>query len=87
MPAEVTRFPPPWTVDEGDAELDWRCFIVRDANGDALAYVSTPEQKCIGWPEQKYISDASRMAPKLGSFVQASGLGRIIYRRIRARTV
>ena len=39
MPAEVTRFPPPWIVDEGDAELDRRCFIVRDANGDALAYV------------------------------------------------
>jgi hypothetical protein len=28
------RFPPPWTVDEL-AE----CFIVRDANGQALSYV------------------------------------------------
>jgi hypothetical protein len=28
------RFPPPWSVDETDA-----CFIVRDANGQALAYV------------------------------------------------
>jgi hypothetical protein len=28
------RFPPPWTVEETDA-----CFIVRDANGHALAYV------------------------------------------------
>jgi hypothetical protein len=28
------RFPPPWTVDETDA-----CFIVRDANCQALAYV------------------------------------------------
>ena len=27
-------FPPPWTADEPDA-----CFIVRDANGQALAYV------------------------------------------------
>jgi hypothetical protein len=27
------RFPPPWTVEETDA-----CFIVRDANGQALAY-------------------------------------------------
>ena len=26
------RFPPPWSVDETDA-----CFIVRDANGQALA--------------------------------------------------
>jgi hypothetical protein len=28
------RFPPPWSVEETDA-----CFIVRDANGHALAYV------------------------------------------------
>ena len=32
--AEVRRFPPPWTAEETDA-----CFIVRDANGQALAYV------------------------------------------------
>ena len=28
------RFPPPWSVEEPDP-----CFIVRDANGQALAYV------------------------------------------------
>ena len=28
------RFPPPWSADETDA-----CFIVPDANGQALAYV------------------------------------------------
>jgi hypothetical protein len=28
------RFPPPWSVEELDA-----CFIVRDHNGQALAYV------------------------------------------------
>ena len=28
------RFPPPWPVEDPDA-----CFIVRDANGQALAYV------------------------------------------------
>jgi hypothetical protein len=28
------RFPPPWSGEETDA-----CFIVRDANGQALAYV------------------------------------------------
>jgi hypothetical protein len=28
------RFPPPWIAEEADA-----CFIVRDANGQALAYV------------------------------------------------
>jgi hypothetical protein len=28
------RFPPPWTAEETEA-----CFIVRDLNGQALAYV------------------------------------------------
>jgi len=28
------RFPPPWTVEELDA-----CFMVRDHDGQALAYV------------------------------------------------
>jgi hypothetical protein len=28
------RFPPPWTVEELD-----ECFVVRDNNGQALAYV------------------------------------------------
>lgn len=28
------RFPPPWSVEETDA-----CFIVRDSDGQALAYV------------------------------------------------
>jgi hypothetical protein len=30
----LDRFPPPWTVEEKFA-----CFIVRDANGQALAYI------------------------------------------------
>jgi hypothetical protein len=33
------RFPPPWTVDEPDMKLGQDCYIVRDANGHALAYV------------------------------------------------
>jgi hypothetical protein len=33
------RFPPPWTVEETDA-----CFIVRDANGQALVYVYFEEE-------------------------------------------
>ena len=32
MPAR--RFPPPWSVEELSA-----CFVVRDHNGQALAYV------------------------------------------------
>ncbi len=31
---QTRRFPPPWSAEETDA-----CFIVRDANGQALAYV------------------------------------------------
>jgi hypothetical protein len=33
------RFPPPWSVEETDA-----CFIVRDGNGQALAYVYFEEE-------------------------------------------
>jgi hypothetical protein len=33
------RFPPPWVAEETEA-----CFIVRDANGQALAYVYFEDQ-------------------------------------------
>ena len=33
------RFPPPWSIEETGA-----CFIVRDANGQALAYVYFEEE-------------------------------------------
>ena len=39
MPSPNRRFPPPWSVNEADSKLDRRSFIVRDANGQALAYV------------------------------------------------
>jgi endo-1,4-beta-D-glucanase Y len=34
------RFPPPWTLDEANDA----CFIVRDHNGQALAYVYFEEE-------------------------------------------
>jgi hypothetical protein len=34
-PVPARRFPPPWTLDEANDA----CFIVRDKNGQALAYV------------------------------------------------
>jgi hypothetical protein len=34
MRPAARRFPPPWSVEGTDA-----CFIVRDKNGQALAYV------------------------------------------------
>jgi hypothetical protein len=36
------RIPPPWSVEDTDA-----CFIIRDANGHALAYVYFEEEP--GW--------------------------------------
>jgi len=38
MPAR--RFPPPWT-----AEVTPNCFIVRDANGQALTYIYCGAQR------------------------------------------
>jgi hypothetical protein len=35
MTASSRRFPPPWTVEETAPP----CFIVRDVNGQALAFV------------------------------------------------
>jgi hypothetical protein len=40
MTAPSRRFPPPWTVDEANNA----CFIVRDKNGQALAYVYFEEE-------------------------------------------
>jgi hypothetical protein len=37
--SSLRRFPPPWTAEETDA-----CFVVRDANGQALAYVYFEEE-------------------------------------------
>jgi hypothetical protein len=34
------RFPPPWTVEDKDA-----CFIIRDHNGQALAYVYAEDKR------------------------------------------
>jgi hypothetical protein len=33
------RFPPPWTIEERQA-----CFVVKDGNGQALAYVYFEEE-------------------------------------------
>ncbi len=33
------HFPPPWSVDDPDTKLGQTCYIVRDSDGHALAYV------------------------------------------------
>ena len=65
MPS-VRRFPPPWSVDDPDKKLGQDCFIVRDANGQALAYVyfegeaGTPfppfERPWSLWRNQDYLA-------------------------------
>jgi hypothetical protein len=42
---EPRRFPPPWSVEDPDPQLGRQCFIVRDHNGQALAYVHFEEEK------------------------------------------
>jgi hypothetical protein len=39
MKSTSRRFPPPWSVEGTDA-----CFIVRDHNGQALAYVDFEDE-------------------------------------------
>jgi len=72
------RFPPPWSIDEADPELDRRCFIVRDANGQALAYVILR-----GWEPPLIMakldsSRPARMALALFGLVVAGVLGVIL---------
>ena len=38
-PMPYRRFPPPWDIDDNGA-----CFVVRDHNGQALAYVYFEEE-------------------------------------------
>ena len=66
MPAEVTprRFPPPWTVEETDA-----CFIVRDHNGQALAYVYSRMSRAVA---RRRISSPATRARRIAVICQAA---------------
>jgi len=44
-------------------------------DGENPRSLSTPEQKCIGWPERKYISNASKKARALVAFLLESKPG------------
>jgi hypothetical protein len=59
------RFPPPWSVEETDA-----CYIVRDANGHALAYVYFEEEPGAGGDET---DDARRGPAHRRQHCQAAG--------------
>ena len=56
------RFPPPWSVEEPDPKLDRQYYIVRDANGHALAYDYFEEE-----PGRRSAALASEGAPKLAA--------------------
>jgi hypothetical protein len=49
------RFPPPWSVEETDA-----CFIVRDHNGQALAYVYFEDEPSTRAAAHLMIRDEAR---------------------------
>jgi hypothetical protein len=42
--SEQRRFPPPWSVDDPDMKLGQDCYIVRDADGHALAYFEASQE-------------------------------------------
>jgi len=55
MPAR--RFPPPWSVEELDA-----CFIVRDHNGQALAYVYFEDEPGRRSAAKLFSNDEARLS-------------------------
>jgi hypothetical protein len=56
------RFPPPWTAEEADA-----CFIVRDANGQALAYVYFEEEPGRRSAVHLLTRDEARRIPEIAA--------------------
>jgi hypothetical protein len=66
----VRRFPPPWTVEEQPA-----CFVVRDVNGEVLAYVYCEEaaSKLLTKDEARRIATKYRQAA--GAFAEGLAIG------------
>ena len=60
--------PPP----QGSLPAGWLAFAGRELNplDRDERFLSTPEQKCIGLPEQKYISGAGKKVFELGAVVR-----------------
>lgn len=49
---------PPWSIDDPDVKLGQECFIVRDANRQALAYVYFEDEP--GGDQRRICSPATR---------------------------
>jgi len=65
----LRRFPPPWSVEELDA-----CFVVRDHNGQALAYVYFEDEPARRSAAKLLTRDEARIAAnfaKLGRSIRA----------------
>ena len=76
-PRPVRRFPPPWSVEETDA-----CFIVRDANRQALTSVYFEEEldrrsavHLLTRDEARRIAANSAKAPETASGLLWPGAG------------
>ena len=68
-PAPMTdprRFPPPWQIDETEA-----CFIVRDRNKQALAYVYFEEEQ--GRRSAAKLLTKERSAADSGQYCEVAG--------------
>ena len=62
---ERRRFPPPWSVEEGETY-----FVVKDNDGQQLAYVHFNDPRSAAKPLTR--DDARRIAANIG---QAAGAG------------
>lgn len=61
--SSLRRFSPPWTVDEAEA-----CFIIRDANGQALAYVYCKDER-----ERLMCGCSNHVRPEMNQNMAPSG--------------
>ena len=66
MPAR--RFPPPWSVEETEA-----CFIVRDHNGQALAYVYSRRSRAGGRRPGRPSREQRRGSATLNGMIKGPG--------------
>ena len=66
------RFPPPWSAEEQSA-----CFVVRDANGQQVAYVYYESELC-GDCNQNYCKRASKRLSEWIVIAQSDRLTQVI---------
>jgi hypothetical protein len=72
MPEPTRRFPPPWRVDKIPGG-----YVVRDANGQALAYVHSRENEAEARQAKTLTSDEGRrVAANIARLPELLGNGR-----------